>query len=112
MKDGETTRVIFRAWLGKERHDDLSDVIAIFPDIPAKNDAYSCLSYEHVGQHGPCDPTVCRHPRTRPARPEEYADLKKELEAIGYKLEVRMKMPPSAASIRAAELGRMKGTTK
>lgn len=74
-----TTRVIFRKWK-KE-----GDIIAFFPDIP---DTGCCvLSYMHVGQHGAADYQGLLK-ETIPARPEEYTDLRKELESIGYRLDI------------------------
>jgi hypothetical protein len=69
--------VVFRVWPN-------GDVIALFPDEPADNEGH-CMSYEHFGQHGAAD---YRHvsSQTRPATTEEAAELKAELENIGYKL--------------------------
>jgi hypothetical protein len=74
------TRVVFRFW--RESY----DVIALFPDIPETGGA--CMSYEHVGQHGGADYSHVVA-QSRPATPEEYAPLKRELESIGYTLAVR-----------------------
>lgn len=69
----EKTIVIFRMFGG--------DVIALFPGIP-ENTGF-CSSYMHVGQHGSADyRAVIR--TSRPATPEEYNDLKKELESAPY----------------------------
>ena len=66
-------RVIFRKFKD-------GGVIAWFPDIPANPGR--CLSYMHLGQHGegvyPAD--------TVPATAKESANLKAELESIGYNL--------------------------
>lgn len=48
------------------------------------------LSYMHIGQHGDADYQGVVS-STKLAKPEEYADLKKELESIGYDLLVRQK---------------------
>jgi hypothetical protein len=74
-----TTPVIFRKWPASEGH----AIIALFPTEPGTNDPYTCSSYEHVGQHGSADPNGVIQ-RTTVAAPSEYADLKKELENIGY----------------------------
>ena len=73
--------VLFRADRSKE-----FQVTAIFPTEPASrlNDHMTC--YAHVGQHGAC--SLDWYLDTRPAKPEEFADLKAELERIGYKLQV------------------------
>lgn len=79
-KDLEKTVVVFRRWRAFGQ-----SVIALFPEDV---DEGFCNSYEHVGQHGLADyPGVIR--KTTPATPEEYADLKTELESIGYNLDVR-----------------------
>ena len=82
MKDTDTTEVIFRKWK------DNGDIIALFPYEARKRGFFGIVeSYEHVGQHGDADyPLVVK--ATRPATPEEYADLKAELEGLGYNLKV------------------------
>jgi hypothetical protein len=61
------------------------DVIALFPnDICDARD--NITSYQHVGQHGAASPSLIEE--LRPATPKEYGPLKKELESIGYELEV------------------------
>jgi hypothetical protein len=74
------TIVVFRRWRNG------GDIIALFPGI--ESSGYDCESYQHVGQHGGADFTGVIQV-TNPARSEEYADLKRELEQIGYNLEVR-----------------------
>jgi hypothetical protein len=71
--------VIFRRW--KVR----GDVIAIWPAVDA-GWAGGCLmqAYERVGQHGACDYWAVLK-GTRPAKPEEYADLLAELKQRGYR---------------------------
>lgn len=78
------TDVIFRVFLGK----DGGDVIAIFPGEPGTYSAHTCESYQHVGQHGACNPYALMAQGTRPATPEEYAPLLQELQAIGYTLRI------------------------
>lgn len=65
------TKVIFRKW--KEV------IIAIFPEIPGNKDPNTCLSYTQVGDYCACIPENIMD-KTRFATPEEYADLKTELE--------------------------------
>lgn len=43
-------------------------------------------AYAHVGQHSLCHPEYASESRN--ATPAEYADLKAELESIGYNLEI------------------------
>ena len=69
-------------------------IIALFPlidECPGR-----CLSYEHTGQHGIADYGHVIG-MTRPAQPHEYADLKAELERIGYKLKIRTRRPKWSA---------------
>lgn len=76
-------KVVFRWWEGA--------VIALFPEEPADYAGYDCESYMHVGQHGASsDVEIVRN--SRPATPDEYAGLKRELERLGYRLEVRQRI--------------------
>jgi len=81
MPDESKTIVIFRKWKGE--HD---DILALFPEIDAGE--CQCQSYLHIGQHGGADYQYCIR-STVPATPEEYKDLKEELEKIGYNLIIR-----------------------
>jgi len=90
--DKEKTKVIFRHWRG--------NVIAIFPEDPGNNDPYTCSSYEHVGQHGACDPQGIIGD-SKLATPEEYKDLKNELEnQVGYNLQIIKKHTQSHLNTR------------
>jgi len=83
VKDKEKTIVIFRFWKVS------NNVIAIFPEIPGDMNLYTCSSYEHLGQHGACNPNGIIED-SRLAKPEEYEDLKEELEnSFGYNLEIK-----------------------
>jgi hypothetical protein len=84
--DEEVTIVIFRRW--KKLNPVFDPVIAMFPREPAGRCDASCLSYEHVGQHGAADYHHVMS-RTIVAEPAEYAPLKHELEQRGYRLVVR-----------------------
>ena len=79
----EWTPVLFRMFAPR----DGGECIAIFPAEPGTNDQYTCNSYLHKGQHGACDPYSLMR-ITRRATPDEYHDLKTELESIGYQLRV------------------------
>lgn len=81
-QDATITRVIFRRW--PTRHG--GDVIAILLDVPENPGYVTC--YQHVGQHG-AGVYWAVMSQTRPASAEEYAPLKQELEAIGYRLILR-----------------------
>lgn len=83
-KPPHVTRVVFRKWYRKT---DGNGVIALFPDD--KQDSWMIQSYEHEGQHGAADYTgVVR--RTKPATPEEYAALKRELESPPFDYVLRV----------------------
>lgn len=83
----ERTIVLFRA----ERSGPYKgSVTAVFPYLEESHGLVTC--YAHVGQHGACSRGWYRG--TRPATPNEYADLKAELESYGppdahYVLDVR-----------------------
>lgn len=84
-KDKIITVVIFRKFKSGNK-----EIIALFPELPGTNKWYAdCMSYMHVGQHGAAsvDLTVL----TQPASPVEYADLKRELEGLGYDLKVELR---------------------
>lgn len=76
MDDIETI-VVFRKWPKSEG----GDVMALFP-YEEEGNGY-CSSYQHLGGHGGADYRVCVD-RTKPAKPEEYAALKRELESAPY----------------------------
>ena len=79
------TKVIFRVWK------DNQEVIALFPEVPADINGFLCSSYQHVGQHGAADYDLVIS-RTTPAKPDQYRELQKELETLGYCLEVGKKI--------------------
>lgn len=60
------------------------EVIAVFPYVIESIDSVS--SYMHVGQHSHCAWDI--NTFTKPATPNQYEPLKKELESIGYDLKV------------------------
>ena len=78
-QDTEKTRVIFRKFKD-------GDILALFPYLSEGGAAVE--SYMHVGQHSGADYSGCIR-RTVAATPEEYSDLQKELESIGYNLLIR-----------------------
>jgi hypothetical protein len=80
----EKTVVIFR----KDPPSLGGDVFALFPY--EEGAPGFCTVYQHCGGHGSADYTGCVA-RSRPAKPEEYAALKRELESAPYKyvLDVR-----------------------
>ena len=76
------TRTIFRKWPE-------GDILALFPDL---DHGYGgiCVSYQHIGQHGGADYQHCIA-ATKPATPQEYAELASELTSIGYGLKIRQR---------------------
>lgn len=103
--DDEVTPVIFRA----ERSGDFKgDVTAVFPCEPGTSDRHTMSCYAHVGQHSGC--TMGWYMDTRAATPEEYADLKKELESApyGYRLKVYSRMQRTFHDVRSDALRKMR----
>ena len=97
MKDSkvEKTKVIFRQWkIGCE-------IIALFPEIATDTFGYNCQSYIRVGQHGAASPSIMLKD-TKPAILEDGAVKKliKELEQIGYNLEIIKRFRYSHQQIR------------
>src|SRR5674476_1543305 len=84
-KDKEKTVVVFRVW-----HKPNYGVIAIFPEMRGSRIGL-CWSYEHVGQHGECDPQGIVA-RSSPAKLFEIDALYVELESIGYNLTVKKRI--------------------
>ena len=69
-------KVIFRKWSD-------GTITALFPEIPSDFSGWSCVSYEHMGQHGAANCSRVMSV-TREASPEEYKALLRELGQIGY----------------------------
>ena len=78
--DAHKTKVIFRKYQD-------GAVVALFPELAGTYDKYTCLAYESVGQHGAADITGVIQD-TKPASMSQYLLLYKELESIGYNLEI------------------------
>lgn len=87
----EQIPVIFRACRGPEFK---GSIEAFFPTLEAKPGRMAC--YAHIGQHGEACLLYYRI-KTKPAKPEEYADLLSELRGIyerdGDTLKVMRRMP-------------------
>jgi hypothetical protein len=81
-KDKKITKVIFREFYGRRG----TGTIAIFPENSGSSERF-CLSYEHVGQHGDCEP-VWIIDITHPSKLDQYKDLYEELQSLGYNLKV------------------------
>lgn len=71
--DMTQTVVVFRVMQG--------EVTALFPECDYGQGL--CYCYAHVGQHSSADYTHCIR-ASRPATPEEYAPLQRELEGAPY----------------------------
>lgn len=82
-KDIEITEVIFRVDKSK---DFKGTVFALLPHECCDNKG-NVTSYQHVGQHSGACYLGCIA-SSRPATELEYADLKKEMEGLGYNLKV------------------------
>ena len=79
-KDTHITEVVFRMFN--------NEVLALFP-YEIYNHTGLVNSYMHVGQHSGANYEHCiQSSFSRPATEEEYKDLKKELESLGYNLKV------------------------
>jgi hypothetical protein len=94
MAEGKTI-VIFRKY-------PKGDILAIFPEIPADRWGTECMAYQHIGQHGGGDCNLMMR-ATKPAKVSEYKDLKRELEMIGYVLDVRERTTPEMKAHRQDE---------
>ena len=82
-KDKELTEVMFR----KEKSRTFKDTIfALFPHECSTSEGLVTL-YQHVGQHSSADYDFCIR-KTKPAKKEEYKDLKEEIESLGYNLKI------------------------
>jgi hypothetical protein len=98
------TPVIFRKWKAPGEFYD-GDIIALFPADPGTYDPYTCSSYAQIGQHSSADPWLVMA-ATKPAKPEEYAELKAELERIGYNLKIYSKNLGKFLEMRRKELAK------
>jgi len=87
----EETVVIFRKWRGKPH-----SVMALMPELASSYNGHYCDAYEHAGQHGGADYHGVID-QTRAASPEEYADLKAELESEPYNYRFAVKQRATSA---------------
>ena len=102
MQDTKKTKVIFRYW--KDNSCPGNEVIAIFPELAGNSDPSICQSYQHIGQHGACNPYHIID-NSRLATEAEYTILKRELEChYGYNLKVVKKHRYSHFVIRKLQL--------
>lgn len=83
-------RVIFKLTPGDRQ------VIAFLPDyqeiafLPDYQEYTQIMCYMHMGQHGTA--SLEFYWECTPARPDQYAALKAELESIGYNLDVKRRL--------------------
>lgn len=96
MKPGKLSQepVVFRVWNRTQG----GGVIALFPAIDEGRGL--CSSYEHVGQHGGADYWGVVS-ASRPATADDYAELKRELESLGYDLRVYARRPSARQIARS-----------
>jgi hypothetical protein len=108
MDDDDIVPVIFRSITFKEPEGRAAEITAVFPTMPGTYDDATMACYAHLGQHGICD--LGWYNRTRAAKPNEYADLKRELEAAPYRyrLKVYRRMTPRMRKARREELRQYK----
>ena len=99
-KKEDPERVLFRKWRSGDK-----EIIALFPDM-RENDG-TIGSFEHVGQHGGADYQLVLR-QTTAATPEEYEDLKDELEDRGYNLRVMNRNQSPRRNNRYESTSRMK----
>jgi hypothetical protein len=80
-KDEAVTAVVFVIGAREK------DVTAVFPALPGTSgDDMACFS--HIGQHSHC--SVGWYNKTRNAFPNEYDELKRELESAPYNYRLRV----------------------
>jgi len=79
---------------------DTGEIIAVFPELPGDIHGMMTESYMHDGGHEQASPNVVYW--TSKATPQEYAELKRELESepYNYSLDVRERTPKDAADKR------------
>lgn len=97
-------KVIFRIYPESQG----GEVIALFPeDASSTSSYYRCTAFVHMGGHTDCDPwDVIKS--TRLATPEEYAEIKLELERAPYRysLQVCKRQSLSMVNARKADFER------
>jgi len=92
-KTSVSTPVIFRMFIG--------ECIAFFPTEPGTNNPNTCANYTHVGQHGAGEAGVAG---TLPATSDQYAQVLKELQSIGYNLRIVKRFHPAHRAERVRQL--------
>ena len=83
-QDTNKTTVVFRKYRKG------GAILALMP-YEINDHKLNVMSYEHVGQHGGANYSHCIA-ITKPVTPAEYADLKREMEGLGYNFTVTQKI--------------------
>ena len=81
--------VIFR----KDK-DGAKDCFALFPELPTDIHGRFATAFQHVGQHCAADYHGCVA-NSKPAKPDEYAELHSELVGRGYDMIIRRRASPA-----------------
>jgi len=79
-KDTQKTKVNFLI------NENNGELFAFFPEENYTTFSNLKTSYAHIGQHSAC--SIAYAEESREATETEYAELKEELESIGYNLEI------------------------
>jgi hypothetical protein len=96
----EEERVAIRVSFRKDRD---GEVCAVFLNDD-EDEKMTC--YAHIGQHSTCVPGWVRETKT--AKPDEFLELKAELESIGYDVTPVARMTyPDVSKIRCKKCGKI-----
>lgn len=82
IPDTLKTRVLF---VYPQYPDGDRELLALFPDIPWTGKRFDITCYAHNGQHGSACLSFLKRAK---ATKEQYAPLARELESIGYNLDI------------------------
>jgi len=96
-KNTEKTKVVFRKFRDGEK-----EIIALFPEEIADFNPCNCVAYMHTGQHGSASRFLTNS--TDRAKPEEYKDLKGELERLCYSLQIMKKITKQDDDLRLRKI--------
>lgn len=96
--DRERVPVLFRAEKGRGAE----SVTAVFPTLPADRSGDMVTVYAHVGQHSAGSRGW--YDLTRPVRPGEADALRRELESLGYVLDVCQRWTATHDARRRGEI--------
>jgi hypothetical protein len=92
------TKVVFRKFKG--------EILALFPEEPGTIDPITCSCYTHIGQHSSAG-YYGVITSSEPATDAEAADLKAELESLGYSLQVYRRSPSDAYQKRKGQIQKL-----